>query len=157
MLNAQASRAEKEAGMQLSIMFEGEWAATVMVELAAWLATRRAQGRDTMTLEQFRHHAIAQPHSHKAWGSLPALACRAGLILPMTHGDGSPVMRRAESEKTHAHPVRVWRIAPPFSGEAAGEEAASLSETRVAEARRQPIGVDGRGHVLHGERARAEV
>ena len=96
-LNAVASRAAKDRGQQMSIMFDGEWTAAVLVELEAWIATRRAQGFTEMTFEQFRHDAVSQPHSFKAWGSLPRLACAAGLITPMTHADGSPVMRAAES------------------------------------------------------------
>jgi hypothetical protein len=111
MLNATASRAAKDRGQQMAIFFDGEWTAAVLVELEAWIATRRAQGFTEMTFEQFRHDAVSQPHSFKAWGSLPRLACAAGLISPMVHGDGSPVMRAAESVKTHGHFVRVWRLA----------------------------------------------
>ncbi|MCC2632156.1 MAG: hypothetical protein K0S48_42 [Ramlibacter sp.] len=110
MLDALASQAAKAQGQQLSIMFYGYWTAAVMVELRAWVAMRRAQGQTTMTFEQFRHDAVAVPHSHKSWGSLPAIACRAGLIAPMNHADGSPVMRAAESVKTHGHFVRVWSL-----------------------------------------------
>jgi hypothetical protein len=110
-LNATASRAAKDRGQQMSIMFDGEWTAAVLVELEAWIATRRAQGFTEMTFEQFRADAIAHPSSHKGWGALPAIACRAGLIAPMNHPDGSPVMRAAESVKTHGHFVRVWRLA----------------------------------------------
>jgi hypothetical protein len=63
-----------------------------------------------MVFEQFRAQARCQPHSHKAWGALPALAAKRGWIEAAAHADGSPVMRLAESEKTHSHPVRVWRI-----------------------------------------------
>jgi hypothetical protein len=110
-LNAVASRAAKDRGQQLAIFFDGEWTAAVLAELEAWIAARREQGYTEMTFEQFRHDAIAVPHSHKAWGSLPRLACAAGLIAPMVHADGSPVMRAAESVKTHGHFVRVWRLA----------------------------------------------
>lgn len=133
MLNAEASHAGKVAGMQLSILFDGEWRIAVMQELRAWLATRRAAGHATMTFEAFRHDAIAQPSTHKAWGSLAAIACREGLIAPMNHPDGSPVMRRAESVKTHAHPIRVWAIASSFSTSAAGETTATLQGTNRAE------------------------
>jgi hypothetical protein len=110
MLDAVASQRAKATGQQLSIMFDGDWTAAVMVELRAWVATRRAQGHIVMTFEQFRHDAVAVPHSHKSWGSLPAIACRAGLISPMNHADGSPVVRAAESVKTHGHFVRVWSL-----------------------------------------------
>lgn len=110
MLNATASRAGKQVGQQLALDMAGDWKADVLVELRAWLAVHRGQGNTTMTLEQFRAQAVNQPHSHKAWGALPAIACKAGLIEAILHDDGSAVMRRAESVRTHAHPVRLWRI-----------------------------------------------
>ena len=109
-LNASASRAAKERGQQLAIDFAGDWKEAVLLELRDWIAMHVAQGHTTMTFEQFRHDARSKPESHKAWGSLPTIACKAGLIAPMTHADGSPVMRPAESVKTHGHPVRVWRL-----------------------------------------------
>jgi hypothetical protein len=113
MLNAAASRAAKEHGQQLAIDFAGEdWKARVLVELRAWCATRRAQGHEEITMEQFRAVARNVPTSHKAWGTLPAIACKAGILAPMAHADGSPVMRFAESVKTHRHPVRAWRLLP---------------------------------------------
>jgi hypothetical protein len=133
MLDAVASRAAKDRGQQLSIMFDGEWSVAVMVELRAWLARRAAEGQDTFTFEQFRHDAISQPSSHKSWGSLPAIACRAGLIEPMNHPDGSPVMVRAESVKTHSHPVRRWRLASSFPA-AAADTSPTVQEHGRAEA-----------------------
>lgn len=153
-LDAAASQQAKAAGQQLSILFDGEWRAAVLVELRAWLAMHRAQGHTNFTLEQFRHDAIAQPQSHKSWGSLPSIACREGLIAPMLHGDGSPVMRRAESVKTHAHPVRIWRITPLFIGNAADEETATLIEAKSDEAANQPAADAGVGE---GRHSRCEV
>ncbi len=122
MLNATASRNAKLAGQQLALEMSGDWKRNVLVELRAWLAVHRGQGNTTMTFEQFRAQAVNQPASHKAWGGLAVMACNAGLIAPMTHDDGSPVMRRAESVRTHAHPVRLWKIVdasfvpPPAAG-----------------------------------------
>lgn len=155
MLNAEASRAAKRTGMQMSIMFDGEWTAAVLIELRAWLAARRQAGHETMTFEQFRHDATAHPTSHKAWGSLPALACREGLIAPMTHPDGSPVMRRAESLRTHAHPVRVWKLASSFSAPTTDAQNPTVIETEPAQARRQPLGVCQVGEVRHSHLAGA--
>lgn len=109
MLNATASRAAKEHGMQLALDMSGEWKDRVMLELRGWLAIHKARGNTTVTMEQFRAEAKEQPASFRAWGPLPALACKAGLLAPMNHSDGSPVMRAAESERTHGHFVRVWR------------------------------------------------
>lgn len=135
MLNADASLAAKRTGQQLSIMFEGEWTVAVLAELRAWLAARAAAGHRTFVFEEFRHDAHAQPNSHKSWGSLPALACREGLIAPMNHPDGSPVMRRAESVKTHSHPVRLWAIASSFASQSSsGTKNASRQHDAAPEA-----------------------
>jgi hypothetical protein len=112
MLSAAASRAAKDRGQQLAIDFAGEgWKERVLVELEAWCAMRRAQGHVDMQMEQFRAVAVNHPASTKAWGTLPAIACKAGILAPLTHPDGSPVMRFAESVKTHRHPVRAWALA----------------------------------------------
>lgn len=109
MLNATASRQAKEYGQQLAIDFATEWKDAVLLELRGWLAIHKAKGFTTMTFEQFRHDAKEQPKTHKCWGAIPRIACGLGLIAPMNHPDGTPVMRPAESVKTHSHPVRVWR------------------------------------------------
>lgn len=109
-LNARESAAAKLHGQQLAIDFAQEWRDAVLLELTGWLAIHKALGNQTMTFEQFRAEAKHQPESHKAWGSLPSIAVRAGLITPIEHPDGSPVYRKAASIKTHAHPVRVWGI-----------------------------------------------
>jgi hypothetical protein len=148
MLNATASRAAKDRGQQMSIMFDGEWTAAVLVELEAWIATRRAQGHTEMTFEQFRHDAVSQPHSFKAWGSLPRLACAAGLIEPMVHGDGSPVMRAAESVKTHGHFVRVWTFSA--RQQPAATCPPNLHPASPSEGKRQPFGSDDVSARRHG-------
>ena len=148
MLNATASRAAKDRGQQMSIMFDGEWTAAVLVELEAWIATRRAQGVTEMTFEQFRHAAVSQPHSFKAWGSLPRLACAAGLIAPMVHADGSPVMRAAESLKTHCHHVRVWAFSAHQQPPAACLP--NLQDDIPSDGERQPFGSDDVSAGRHG-------
>lgn len=150
MLSAAASRAAKQVGQQLALDMAGDWKADVLVELRAWLAVHRGQGNTTMTLEQFRALAVNQPASHKAWGALPAIACKAGLIQPVLHEDGSAVMRRAESVRTHAHPVRLWRITDSSFAPAAAVDAncPSSHDPRHSVGRHQPVGVahvgDGR-------------
>jgi hypothetical protein len=109
-LNATASQAAKEQGMQLALSFATDWRDAVLLELRGWIAIHKARGNSTMTFEQFRAEAKNQPGSHKAWGALPKIACAENLIAPKTHSDGSPVMRNAASVKTKAHPVRVWAI-----------------------------------------------
>lgn len=148
MLNPTTSRQAKEAGQQLALDMAGDWKERVLLELRGWLQAHAARGNETMAMEQFRAVAKEHPASTKAWGPLPMLACKAGLLEPMTHPDGSPVMRLAESVKTHRHPVRCWRLASFFSAPAAAEETRSLIETQDSLARRQPPEVEGRGGVL---------
>jgi len=100
----------KEAGQQLALDFAGDWAERVVVEFRGWAAIEKARGMSTCTIERFRAEAANQPKSHKAWGPLPAALVRAGVLAPMTHPDGTPVMRNAAAPRTHAHPVRVWRL-----------------------------------------------
>lgn len=149
MLDATASRAAKEAGQQLAIEFATEWKDAVLLELRGWLAIHRARGHTTMTFEAFRHEARSQPASFKAWGALPAIACKAGLIAPRVHPDGSPVMRAAESVKTHGHFIRVWVLVDFFPMLAAGTEAPSSQDAAGAELANQPFAVARVGEVRH--------
>lgn len=110
MLNATASHAAKQQGMQLALQMSGDWRDEILIELRGWIAMHKARGHTTMTVEQFRAEARNQPASHKAWGAFTNMARAEGLIAPMQHPDGSPVMRLAESVKTHRHPVRCWRL-----------------------------------------------
>lgn len=150
MLNAAASQAAKQSGMQLALDMSGDWKTEVLLELRGWLAVHQARGFTTMTFEQFRADAKRQPPSPKAWGSLPGIACRAGLIAPKTHPDGSPVMRNAESVKTRAHPVRVWAIVSASSS-TEGDKSPMMTFAEGSVARRQPIWIEpvGEGRLSH--------
>lgn len=101
-------RALAEKGMQRALDRAGSaWVESIVAEARAWCAKR---GGHRITLEQFRQDARSSPVSHKAWGSLPRILCKAGLLAPVTHADGSAVFTPAGSLKTHAHPVRVWLV-----------------------------------------------
>lgn len=101
-------RALAEEGMQRALDRAGSaWVESIVAEARAWCAKR---GGHRITLEQFRQDARSSPVSHKAWGSLPRILCKAGLLAPVTHADGSAVFTPAGSLKTHAHPVRVWLV-----------------------------------------------
>jgi hypothetical protein len=141
MLDAVSSRAAKEHGQQLAIDFASDWKDAVLLELRGWSAIHKARGNSTMTLEQFRAEARSQPDSHKAWGALPAIACRAGLIAPKTHSDGSPVMRNAESVKTRAHPVRVWALCFSAHPQTDATCHPKLQDASPSECERQPTGL----------------
>jgi hypothetical protein len=110
-LDAPQSAALKAHGQQLAIDFAGDWPERVLAELRGWCAIEKARGMSTMTVEQFRAGARTHPDSHQAWGSLPRLACAAGIIEPVfIPGTNQQVRVRAASPKTHAHEVKVWRI-----------------------------------------------
>jgi len=140
MLNAAASHSAKIAGQQLAMDLAGDWKDRVLVELRAWCAVHWAQGNTEMTMEQFRAQAVSLPPSHKCWGSLPVLACKAGILAVMNHPDGSPVMRFAESVRTHRHPVRCWALVASFSP-MAGTRSATSQHAAASVAPRHPNGI----------------
>jgi hypothetical protein len=110
-LDAVTSRQRKADGQQRALEFEGdEWIVRASEEFAKWLGEQKARGFKTITVEEFRAQAKNQPLSHKAWGALPRLLCKAGLIAPAFGADGERLYRRAAAPKTHAHPVAVWRV-----------------------------------------------
>lgn len=110
MLDAAAGEALKERGQQLALDLAGDWAERVVHEFRGWAAVEKARGMRTCTIERFRAEAQNHPATHKAWGSLPGLLVRAGVLSPAMHEDGSPVTRKAAAPKTHAHYVRVWHL-----------------------------------------------
>ena len=110
-LDARAGQARKFDGMQIALNFSGDWPERVLSEFKAWAAVQRARGLRTVTIEQFRAETRCAPESHKAWGSLPRLALKAGVITENLGEDGLPRYQRAAAPKTHAHPVRVWGLA----------------------------------------------
>lgn len=102
-LNAANAQAAKDFGQQLTLDANVEWKHHVMVELRCWIDSRRAEGATHMTMEEFRHVARNQPESHKAWGALTSSARNAGML----EFDGYV---KAQSVKTHSHPVARWRF-----------------------------------------------
>lgn len=109
-LNASHGARLKSEGQQLALEFSGDWKDTVLIELRGWLAAQRAMGFTTCTVEQFRAQAKAQPKTPQAWGSVPRLACKAGLIEPMKTADGHKVYRNAAAPRTRSHPVQVYVV-----------------------------------------------
>lgn len=107
-LDVAESRAAKDAGQQLALDYSGAWRDTILIDLAAWLREQKAAGQNEVVLEAFRAATTNHPASSKAWGALPRMACRAGLIRAATGIDGAPKYRPAQAVRTHGHPVRVW-------------------------------------------------
>lgn len=102
-----ASAQLKEQGQLLAIQHAGQsWTDHAMTLLADFL---RDEAGDVFRWEQFRAYALfrglPQPPSPNAWGSLPRIAAKRGLIVATGRYEA------ARSERTHAHPVMLWRAA----------------------------------------------
>ena len=69
----------------------------------------RDEAGDVFRWEQFRayalFHGLPHPPSPNAWGSLPRIAAKRGLIVATVRYEA------ARSERTRAHPVMLWRAA----------------------------------------------
>lgn len=109
-LNPSAGRVLKDAGMQAALDFQGDWADRVLAEFREWLQQQRDRGLTFVTIEEFRSQAWNQPTSTKAWGSLPKLATKAGLIAPRWAAPGIQDRAPAASPRTHGHEVKRWDI-----------------------------------------------
>jgi hypothetical protein len=102
-------RALKEQGQQLALFNAGaSWVEKTLEKLREFCAHLKQSGQTKFRFEQFRAAAsdlgLEQPASHKAWGAIPRQAVKAKIISPTNE------YQPAQSEKTHAHPVRVWQI-----------------------------------------------
>jgi hypothetical protein len=97
----------KERGQEIALFHSGEdWVSYILEKLRAFCKARKELGMPVFRFEEFREVADITgwelPKSHKAWGALPALACRRGLIR--WTGQHVP----AKSRKTHGHYVKTW-------------------------------------------------
>lgn len=109
-LNAAAGAEAKRHGQQLALDISGDWAERVIEEFSGWLAIQRRRGLTWVTIEEFRAAAQNRPISANAWGSLPRLAMKAGLIEPKWAAPGIQDRAPAASVKTHGHDVKRWLI-----------------------------------------------
>lgn len=114
-LDRAAGLALKGQGQQLALAFAGEWSETIVAEFKAWADKQRAMGFKTCTIEMFRAQCVSQPDSHKAWGALPRVLVRQGLLQPHLDAEGNPIYRPAAAPKTHGHPIRTWLLGPGVS------------------------------------------
>ena len=97
-----------ERGKALALEHAGDWSERIVLEAGVWCADRKREGMRQTTIEQLRKDARNAPPTPQAWGALPRLLCRAGLIEPAKTADGHPLYTPAASLATHGHPVRVW-------------------------------------------------
>lgn len=110
-LDASAGLALKAQGQQLALQWAGDdWKQNMLGFARVWFAIERLSGVSTMTIERLRDACPHQPASHFAWGTVPALLMREGLIEPDWAAPGVQRTIKAVSTKTRAHPVKVWRI-----------------------------------------------
>jgi len=101
-LDIGTARAARDAGIQRAADRSRTWADDALQDFVAFVAR---QGEATM--EQWRASWLARggpsPRSSKAYGALAARAAKSGLVV----NTGRYV--KAQSAKTHAHPVPLWR------------------------------------------------
>jgi hypothetical protein len=109
-LNRPLGRALKEEGMQRALEFSGAWKDTILADFKTWLEKQQALGCTTVTVEAFRAQSNNQPSTHFAWGALPNMALKAGLIAPEWAAPGLQARVKAAAPKTHAHEVKLWRL-----------------------------------------------
>lgn len=100
----------KQAGQQTALDHAGrKWTESTLDKLRAFCKARKDMGRSRFRLEEFRAVAEAAgwelPPTSKAWGALPRIARRAGIIR------ATDKFEPAKSPKTHSHWVRVWEAA----------------------------------------------
>jgi len=104
-LNIDFSRAARDEGMARAADRAGnEWMDAAVADFAAFI---RAHG--PATCEAWRYDWLSRknpsPESHKAYGAVASSAARRGLVV----NTGRYV--KAQSVKTHAHAVPLWRSA----------------------------------------------
>jgi hypothetical protein len=102
-----AARQRKERGQLAALQSAGpDWLALVLARLPAFLV--KVNGAD-FTFEQFRNHCEAEkvpaPKSVNAWGSVPKVARKAGLVV------FTGEVRNTTRPASHARLIKVWRAA----------------------------------------------
>lgn len=99
------ARAARDEGIKRAADHAGEdWVSMAVRDFAAFV---RARGE--ATCEQWRFDWLSRgnpaPATHKAYGAVPSTAARRKLVINTRR------YVQAHSEKTHAHPVPIWRAA----------------------------------------------
>ena len=96
-------RAARDDGLKRAAEHAGEpWMDAAVADFA-----RFVKARGEATCEQWRLDWLTRgrpaPASHKAYGAVASTAARRGLVVNTRR------YVQAVSEKTHAHPVPIWR------------------------------------------------
>lgn len=105
LIDFSAARTARDEGMKRAADHAGEtWVESAIADFA-----RFVRERGEATCEQWRFDWLSRgrpaPATHKAYGSVPSTAARRGLVV------NTKRYVQAVSEKTHAHPVPIWRAA----------------------------------------------
>lgn len=106
-LNGSAAIAARDRGIDQAATHAEEsspgWSDRTITALRIFCENLKAGDRREFLFEEFRvTRGSDAPHSHKAWGSIPGVAIRLGIIK--FTGRYEP----AKSLKTHGHEVRVY-------------------------------------------------
>lgn len=104
-LDFSAAAKARDLGIARAAEHAGEsWMQQAVADFAGFVSER-----GEATLEQWRYDWLARgkpaPATHKAFGAVASGAARRGLVV----NTGRYV--KAQSERTHAHPVPLWRAA----------------------------------------------
>lgn len=99
------ARAARDEGIKQAAEHAGEdWMSMAVVDFGRFI-----RERGEATCEQWRFDWLARgrppPATHKAYGAVASGAARRGLVVNTRR------YVQASSEKTHAHPVPIWRAA----------------------------------------------
>jgi len=98
----------KESGQQLALFNAGtDWADMAIDQLKDFCKVRKAMRVPSFRFEEFvqvlKESGWDQPPSPNAYGALPRIACKNGLI------QFTGQYENAKSPKTRCHPVKIWR------------------------------------------------
>lgn len=104
-LSIDFARAARDEGMQQAADHAGsDWMSMAVEDFGRFISER-----GEATCEQWRFDWLARgrpaPATHKAYGAVASGAARRGLVVNTRR------YVQASSEKTHAHPVPIWRAA----------------------------------------------
>jgi hypothetical protein len=100
----------KKHGQQMALFNAGPgWTTEALQYMRGFCAMRREFKQTEFRFEEFtawaRQMGLSEPTSHHAWGALPRIMVREKLAV------WTGAFEPAKSPKTHAHPVKVWRLA----------------------------------------------
>lgn len=99
----------KDEGIKQALENESEhWQVAALTKIREW-AAKPENRKGEFAFEDIRawvlETGLGQPHDHHVWGALARAAIAAGIIVP------TGKYRAAVSPATHAHPVRLYRVA----------------------------------------------